>query len=156
MLMLSFFTSVEFYVVMAVVAGAIVALASRPQSRGPVMEYLLASVLSADDDSDGAPSVEFICLDDGTVRLLRHGVEGVTLTGAVSLAVTCDGVNVSFEERLVQGSDWDEPARTASFRIDFLRPGRYHIRYNSDRTGLFAAFQLHVRPGIKSMRILSR
>ncbi len=156
MILLSFFSSIEFYVIMAVIAAAVVAMASRPQVRGPVVEYLLASVLSTEDDSDGEPSVEFTCMDDGTVRLVRHGVQDVTMTGAVSLAVSCDGVNVSIEERLVQGSTWDQPARSAAFRIDFLRPGRYHIRYNSDKTGLFAAFQLHVRPGISSSRILSR
>ncbi len=120
------------------------------------MEYLLASVLSPDDDSADGPSVELTCMDDGTVRLVRHGVDDVSMSGAVSLAATCDGVNVAFEERLVVGSTWDEPARSAAFRIDFLPPGRYHIRYNSDKTGLFAAFQLHVRPGITSHHILSR
>lgn len=156
MILLSFFSSVEFYVIMAVIAAAVVAMASRPQLKGPVMEYLLASVLSPAVDSDGTPSVEFTCMDDGTVRLVRHGVQDVTMSGAVSLAVSCDGVNVSIEERLVQGSTWDEPAGKATFSIDFLRPGRYHIRYNSEKTGLFAAFQLHVRPGISTSRFLSR
>ena len=141
---------------MAVIAAAIVAFASRPQARGPVMEYLLSADLSATDDSTGAPSLDIACLDDGTVRIVRHGVEDVTLSGTVGAAVKCDGANVMIEERLVVGSTWDEAARMATFRLDFLPPGRYHIRYNSDRTGLFAAFQLHVRPGITTSHILSR
>lgn len=115
------------------------------------MEYLLASELSQRDDSDtSGTSLTLTCMDDGSVLLVRHGVEGVSMTGAVSLAATCDGVNVTFEERLVGGSTWDPPALSATFRIDFLRPGRYHVRYNSERTGLFAAFSFHVRPGIVS------
>lgn len=120
------------------------------------MEYLLSADLSPTDDSSGVPSLDIACLDDGTVRLVRHGVEGVTLSGTVGAAVKCDGINVMIEERLVIGSTWDEAARIATFRIDFLPPGRYHLRYNSERTGLFAAFQLHVRPGITTSHILSR
>lgn len=147
----------EFYVIMAVVAAAVVAYSARPQSRGPVMEYLLASVLNECDDSDmQRPSIELICKDDGSVHLVRHGVEDVTMTGAVSLAVTCNGTNVSIEERLVVGSTWDHPARSATFRIDFLLPGHYHILYNSEKTGLFAAFPFHLRPGITTSHILSR
>lgn len=157
MILLSFFSTVEFYVIMAVMAAAIVAFSARPQSRGPVMEYLLASTLSESDDGDlPRQSVEITCLADGTVLLVRHGVEDVTMTGAVSIAAKCDGSNVTFEERLVVGSTWDAPARMATFHIDFLRPGRYHIRYNSDRTGLFAAFPLHVRPGINVTHDLKR
>lgn len=142
---------------MAVIAAAVVAFSARPQSRGPVMEYLLASQLNEEDDSEfDQPSVEFKCYDDGSVRLVRHGVEDVTMSGAVSLAVKCDGSNVSIEERLVGGSTWDNPAGMATFRVDFLTPGRYHIRYNSAKTGLFAAFQLHVRPGIVASHILSK
>lgn len=120
------------------------------------MEYLLSAELSPTDDSADGPSIDIACLDDGTVRLVRHGVEGVTLSGTVGGAVKCNGTNVSIEERLVVGSTWDDAARKATFRIDFLPPGRYHVRYNSDRTGLFAAFQLHVRPGITTSHILSR
>lgn len=157
MILLSFFSTVEFYVIMSVIAAAIVAFSARPQSRGPVMEYLLASELSETDDHDLVQqSVELTCLADDTVLLVRHGVEDVTMTGAVSLAAKCDGSTITFEERLVAGSSWDAPARKATFHIDFLRPGRYHIRYNSDRTGLFAAFPLHVRPGINATHILSR
>lgn len=120
------------------------------------MEYLLSAELSPTDDSAYGPSIDIACLDDGTVRLVRHGVEGVTMSGAVGAAAKFDGTNVMIEERLVAGSTWDDTAPKATFRIDFLPPGRYHVRYNSDRTGLFAAFQLHVRPGITTSHILSR
>lgn len=155
MLLYSFFSSIEFCVIMAVVAAAVVALACRPQARGEMLEYLLAGRISRTGSSE-EPMVEFRCLDSGEVVLERTGIENVTESGAVSLAVKCDGVNVMIEERLITGNQYDLPIDTALFTLDFLRPGRYHVRYNSDASGLFSAFQLHVRPGIVARRVLSR
>lgn len=140
---------------MAVVAAAVVALACRPQARGEMLEYLLAGKLSR-TSLCGESAVEFECMDSGMVVIRRTCIEGVTESGAVSLAVKCDGVNVVIEERMIPGNQYDMPIDTATFDLDFLRPGRYHVRYNSDPTGLFVAFQLHVRPGIVARRVLSR
>lgn len=155
MVLLSFFSSIEFYVIMAVVAAAIVAVACRPQVRGEMLECLLAGRTSRNDESK-SPSVEFKCLDSGIVVLTRYGIEGVSQSGAVSIAAKCDGVNLIIEERLTPGNQYDLPVDEARFDMDFLRPGRYHVRYNSDATGLFVAFQLHVRPGIVASRELTR
>lgn len=155
MVLLSFFSSIEFYVIMAVVAAAIVAVACRPQVRGEMLEYLLAGRLSKKGEGH-APSVEFKCLDSGIVVLTRYGIEGVSESGAVSIAAKCDGVNLFIEERLIPGNQYDMPIDEARFDLDFLRHGRYHVRYNSDATGLFVAFQLHVSPGIVATRALSR
>lgn len=155
MLLYSFFSSVEFCVIMAVIAAAVVALACRPQARGEMLEYLLAGNITRKGDA-GDAMVEMKCLDSGIVMLQRSGIDGVTESGAVSLAIKCDGVNVMIEERLIPGNQYDMPIDTAIFTLDFLRPGRYHVRYNSDSSGLFAAFQLHVRPGIVASRMLVR
>lgn len=150
------FGSVEFYVIMAVVAAAVVALASRPRAAGEMLEYLLASSLVEQGGHASGPSLELACLPDGSVRLTRRGLEDISMSGAVSLAVRTNGVDVFMEERLTPGGGWEAPASEAVFYIDFLRPGRYHVRYNSERTGLFAAFSLHVRPGLVAERALSR
>lgn len=143
---------------MTIIAAAIVAMAARPRQRGEVVQHLLSSTLSAesDDFQSDSPSVEFQCRHDGTVGLVRRGIEGVSMSGAVSLAVSTNGVDVSMEERLVEGSSWDAQAVEARFNIDFMPPGWYHVKYNSEKTGLFAAFQLHVRPGLCATRLLNR
>ena len=63
----SVFQSVEFYVISAVVAAAVLAFASKGESRGPVRQYLLPGVLSL-EGSLRTPSVEFLCNVDA--RLL--------------------------------------------------------------------------------------
>lgn len=157
MILMNFFTSVEFYVIMAVIAAAVVAFAARPQARGEVMEFLLASrlVQTGGEDISEPPTLQFACLDTGRVRLTRRGLAGVSMSGAVSIAASFDGVNLSVEERVTPGNKYDLPASSAIFDIGFLPAGRYHVRYNSDATGLFAAFQLHVRSGIVAERALS-
>jgi len=148
------FDTVEFYVIAAFVAAAVVALLSRPKGLGPIKTLLLAGELSA-GDGDTAPSIELTCRDDGTVELRRHGVEGINETGAVSLAVSIKGFDISIEERQAAGRDPLAPMiDTATFVIEDLGPERYHVRYNSESAGLVCALTLHVRPGIHTVKAL--
>lgn len=140
---------------MAVVAAAIVALAARPSSRGPAEQYLLAGRLFDDFDADG-PELQLECLENGHVTIVRRGVEGVADDGAVSLAVEVAGSDIKIEERIVPGRMAPAGSKGAEFSLRFLRPGFYHIRYNSQPTGLFAAFTFHVAPGIRTTKTLSR
>lgn len=152
----SFFTSVEFYIILAVIAAAIVAFAAKPGSSGPVQEFLLAGDLSRGSES-AHPELNIDVQGNGSVRLVRRGVDCITDTGAVSLAVKVKGSDVMIEERLTPGRGILEPSVSAAFLIKFLKPGaRYHIKYNSQKTGLFAAFPLHVAPGIKTVKELTR
>ena len=83
--------------------------------------------------------------DDGSVVLTRNGIEGVSTSGAVSLAVTIIGFDITIEERIVPGNNLDEPIDTATFVLDFLAPDRYHLKYNSSATSRFATTTLLVR-----------
>lgn len=148
------FQTVEFYVIAVLVAAMIVALVARPASRGEARQYLLAGDLRACGDDN--PAITLTAHDDGSVTLTRHGIEGITSTGAVSLAVNVVGWDIVIEERLSEGFSDDAPIDTVVFRLDFLAPERYHIRYNSDRTGRFAATPFHNRPGYTTTRFLEQ
>ena len=145
--------SVEFYVIAAVIAAAVVAFSARKSDEGPVRQILLPGVLAK---SDTAPSamVELLCNDDGSVILRRHGVTGVSVTGAVSLAITIKGFDVKIKERVVEGSPADEEIDMASFILDFMAEERYFISYTSDKYGLFAALTLKNRPGNRVVKSL--
>lgn len=140
---------------MAVVAAAIVAFAARPATHGPAEQYLLAGRLFDDYDAEG-PELQMECMDNGTVVIVRRGVEGVADDGAVSLAVEVAGSDIKIEERLTSGRMPQTSAKGAEFELRFLKPGFYHVRYNSQPTGLFAAFPFHVAPGIRTSKILTR
>ncbi len=151
MITLGILQSVEFYVIAVLATAMIVAFIARPDSRGKARQYLLAGSLSF---SGGEPSITLTANDDGTVTLTRRGLQGMTSTSAVSLAVTVIGFDITIEERLSGGFPDDPAIDTATFTLDFIAQERYHIRYNSDSAGLFAAAPFHKRPGYTTSRPL--
>lgn len=149
----SLFQSVEFYVIALLVAAAIVAFAVKPSARGEARQYLLAGTLLQCDVATA--EIELESMDDFTVRLVRRGVSDVSASGAVSLAVTVIGRDVTIEERIICGRRQAEPVDTAVFVLDFLGDDRYHIVYKSEPTGLFAATTFNNRPGYNVVKPLS-
>lgn len=160
--MTDFLGSIEFYVYATLVAAAIVAFLARPSSRGEARQHLLAGELSNasnrswSDNASVSPAISLIVRDDGAVVLFRHGIEGVTSSGAVSLAVTVIGFDITIEERIVPGNNLDDPIDTATFVLDFLAPDRYHLKYNSSATSSFVATTLLVRPDYEKHLQLNR
>ncbi|MCM1077495.1 MAG: hypothetical protein NC411_09070 [Bacteroides sp.] len=150
--MLAVLDSVEFYVIAAVIAAAVVAFSAKGRDTGPVRQYLLPGVLSLSEESD-IPSIELTCCDDGSVILHRRGLVGMALSGAVSLAVNVKGFDVEIKERVVAGKPGDvDVVDTASFILDFMGAERYFISYTAEDAGLFAAITLHNRPGIRVVK----
>ncbi len=147
--------SVEFYVVAATVAAAVIALCSRPSSRGEARTHLLSGTLcDCEDANPNVQALDITCHEDRSVALTRRGLDGMTTSGAVSLAVTVIGFDITIEERIVTDLRPGQPINTALFTIDFLASERYHIRYNSETTSGFIAFTLHNRPGMRVTKLL--
>lgn len=148
-----FFTTVEFYVILAVAAAAILAFAGRPPASGPVREILLACAI--DEDADCLePSVRLDCLPNGRIRLTRTCVTGLCGDGAVSLAIEIKGFDIKIEERITQGRGLQMPSATATCVFPFIKLDRYHVAYNSASTGLFTAFTFPARIGSSCTSVL--
>ncbi|MCM1451949.1 MAG: hypothetical protein NC102_06800 [Clostridium sp.] len=163
---MSFFYSVEFYVILAVVAAAIVALASRPAQNGPVEEILISCLiedasspqtrsLAADSLTSATLPVDhpkaalrMQCLDSGRIAITRFGLANLCGDGAVSLAIQVKGADIRIEERLTPGKGLLLPLATASCVLPFIKLDRYHVAYNSASTGLFASFTFPAKPGM--------
>lgn len=160
--MADFLGSIEFYVLATIVAAAIVAFLARPSSRGEARQHLLAGELSNESNRSWSdvvtsqPSISIFVRDDGAVVLTRHGIEGVSTSGAVSLAITIIGFDISIEERIVAGNVLDEPIDTATFVLDFLGAERYHLKYNSSLSSTFVAATILVRPDYKKQLPLTQ
>lgn len=149
-----FFSTVEFYVIITIIAAAIVAISCRPSSKGPVYERLLAGDLQ--ESTEPTPCIRLICLDNGKIMLTRFGLDSLNAGGAASLAIKKTGSDVMIEERLVSGKGAPIPCAQATFSIDFMPYGKYHIRYNSASTGLFCAFPFTVKPDMEVTKYLKR
>lgn len=170
---MSFFQTTEFYVILFLVAMAIVAFMAIPHQSAPATEYLLGSTLSnnaksnksdrsdqsdSSDSSDwsdrsdksGLPAPAAIavdCDDSGTVWLRRTGLRGVDATGAVSAKILVKGFNITVIERIVEGRYGDNPMDTALFEMDFLASERYWLRYESESTNSAATLSFRNTPG---------
>jgi len=155
---MAFLHSIEFYVILVIIAAAIVAFAARPHVAGAIKEHLLAGELiprAIPCDSE-PPSIEISCADTGRIILVRRGLQDISVSGAVSLAMKIKGFDIRIEERLTPGSPYDDPADTAMFTIDFLAPHEYyHIHYNSSNIGRSATFTFHTRPGLKATHAMA-
>lgn len=140
-----FIHSVEFYVILAVIAALIVAFAARPAQKGAVIERLLAGDLTFTGEP-AEPAVRISCADDGTVCITRRGVQ-ICPDGAVSLAVEIFTADIRIKERITHGTEGAPQYVEARFTLKSLRPGKYHVKYTSDQTSTFAAFPFLATPG---------
>ncbi len=153
MILLSIFTTVEFYVITAFIAAAVIAACSMPSRRGAARTFLYAGELGIDPVPSDA-GIVVIVNDHGAVEVYRFGIEGVRTTGAYSLAVSIIGFDVTIKERLTPGSSDGTPASRGSAVMDCFGPERYHFQYISESTGRNAAFSLNIRPGNRIERRL--
>ncbi len=148
---MSWFNTVEFYVIAATAAAAAVALAALPRKRTENILHMEAGALS---HSGEGPMLKVWVDDDRRVHIRRTGLPDNDDTGAVSLAVNMAGFDVTIDERLVRGKGTGESVDTAEFVLDYFGRERYHICYRGDDTGVFTAFTLPVQEGVKITRDL--
>lgn len=135
------------------IAAMIVGFMAMPPRRGAARQSVLEAELTFTGDSVPAVSVE--ARDDGSVLLLRKGLEGLTSSAIVKLLVTVVGHDITIEESVTEGSARSEPADTAFTVLDMLGHDRYHLKYICDADGQrFAAFSINNRPRFKATREL--
>ena len=154
MITLSIFQTVEFYVITAFIAAAVVGAVAMPSRRGAARTFLFGGTLR-DDAAPSEPGIVAMVNDRGLLEIHRFGLEGVNMNGAYSLAVTIIGFDVTIEERLTPGLTPGEKATAAYVVADCFDAVRYHFNYKSEATGRSAAFSLNIRPGNRIERRLS-
>ena len=139
------------YILLLFAAASFIAFIARPRHRGEAVKRLYAGELLAADsipDQSTGPRLHIKCLDGGKVLFERLDVEGLTSTGAVSLAATFKGSDIEIVERVTAGYPNDTPMAGAAFTLDLAGQEWRHIRWSDDDSGLWCAFTLHVREGI--------
>lgn len=146
--------SVEFYVIMFTLAAMLVGLIVKPKDKGPA-QTSFAVALTLDRETDTTPRIEFRCLDNGDVVLIRSGLYGITDAATVALAITRIGFDISIEERITPGNG-GMPVERATFLLDNLGAERYHLTYNASSFSLFLSTTLVNRPGINFTRPFTR
>lgn len=147
------FGSIEFYIITAFVAAAVIGFSAMPSRRGTARTFLFGGELF-DDVAPSVPGIVFVVGDDGVLDVYRFGIDGVDMSGAYSLALTIIGFDITIEERLTAGRLNGAVATAAHARIDCLGRERYHFLYRNEAIGRSAAFSLNIRPGNRIERLL--
>lgn len=139
-----------------------------PTSAGPVETEFASGYLALSSDlnnnpplsSDPTPRIDLECKPDGTVRIIRYGLQ-LDNAAIIALAITRKGFDLAIEERITPDaiallSSERRPADTAIFYLTGLAHERYHISYNSASTSCFAALSLNNLPDLHTSRPLTR
>lgn len=156
-------TSTYTYILLFFVAAFFLAYVGRPRGKGEAVKRLFAGSLIGFDKIEAEklniasdPTIHVHCEGGGKVRFDRLCIEGLTSSGAVSLAVTFKGKDVEIKERVSEGYPSDEKMAGASFIIDMTGHEWRHIQWVNEETGQWCAFGLHVREGIDFLVALKR
>jgi len=140
--------STEAYVLIFTFAALIVGLLVKPRQKGEAETSFAEGMLTADDNPDPTPRIEVQCLSNGDVAISRCGLQGLTASATVALAITRIGFDLSVEERITHGHYADAPINRATFILKGLAKERYHLKYNSPSYSTFLATAFPNRPGI--------
>jgi hypothetical protein len=140
-----FFHSIEFYTLALLVAFALLALIFGQKDQSPASTYIKAMDLQ---DGDGDEStLEMLSHENGNLELHRTGMQ-LRQDDTVNLVVTMgDGKMRLVEKKGLIGPAGTELSKSGSVLLDFVREGRYEMRYESDVTGQWRMFSYTHRPG---------
>lgn len=150
---MSWFNTIEFYVITGTIAAGALAVVSLPRRRSHSVLHTVPGRLYYSGDN-AAPALDMWVDDNRRIHIIRRGLPNVSDMGAASLAINHSGFDLIVEERLTFDRRGESPVDSAEFIIDFVGPERYHIRYNSEDTSLMTAFTIPVKEGIKMTREL--
>lgn len=157
---MDFLHSVEFYVIILLVAALAVGLMAMPSGHGPVETSFSEGFLTFDPAAgeDPAPRLELECLPDGGVKITRHGLPDTLDSAATAaLAISRKGFDLTIEERLTPASSpllasETNRVNTAVYILQGLARERYHMRFNSESTSSFTTVTFVNRPGLRATR----
>ena len=133
--------SPEFYTIAFVVAMALVALLMGHREKGPASTHIMQLATMADDDNES---------DDDTLRLRHLGGGKVLISREGLMLAPEETVNLVFTIRDAECTILEkkgvkrrnvvvEPVK-GEVAVKFLRPLKYHIRYESQVTSRWASF----------------
>lgn len=137
--------SVEFYVIAFVVAMALVTLLIGQRTRGEATTNIDQLELTP-SLTERAGNLAICSEDTDRVTITRAGLplfEGDT----VILVSTIIDDKWHIEEKRATKGRGPNIEMDGAVTINFLRPGRYHVRYDSEITGQWCTFKHSHRPG---------
>lgn len=153
LLLANFIGSTEFYVIAFVVAMALLALMMHPKERNAAITLL--AVGESRPTANSEPMIEVEADRSGMLRLTRSVVTATSTDGTFAVAVKVSGSDIRITEKYTpkRGEALQATTYDVTYEIaNALHAGKYHIRYESDIDGFWAAGWLSV-PAVVAKRM---
>lgn len=145
-MVLSIFTSVEFYIFSFAIAMVIVAFFMHPNDKGEAMTFFAHGFML---QADSEPSIELKYDDEQNLTVVRRGVFLNTVQCELNYAITVIGKDIKISEKLVvdRNAVLDQRTVDVAFSTDKIMPGKYHIYLDSQWSGQWAAGTFRLEAG---------
>lgn len=144
--------SVEFYVIAFVVAMALITLLMGQRHHGEATTNIDTYILiAAQDTPEGTLAITSEDVDQ--IIVTRTGIPIMDGDSIIVVSTIIDDKWQMIEKRAVKGNG-EHTTADGMIEASFLRPGRYHVRYDSEITGQWCTFTHTHRPGNSSKATL--
>lgn len=145
---MEFFSSVEFYIMAFVATFAIVGFLMKPAYKGSVLTYFSKGELN---ESDSQPKVGIVYNVDGELIITRYGVYTDTLNCQFNYSIKVIGNDIIISEKKVIDNFYELRPCTVdiTMKTKAIRPGRYHIKIETEWSDQWAAGSIRVSEPFK-------
>lgn len=145
---MEFFSSVEFYIMAFVANFAIVGFLMKPAYKGSAQTYFARGELK---ESDSSPEVGIEYTLDGELIITRYGVFTDTLNCQFNYSIKVIGNDITVSEKKVIDSFYEVRPCTVdiTMKTKAIRPGRYHIKIETEWSDQWAAGSIRVSEPFK-------
>ena len=135
-----FFTSVEFYIILFMLAIFLVGWIGRENGRGEVLSYIYRSVIAEHAGDEKGSQLYVEALENGNLMLIHRNI-AVSEDNRPAIAIQVSDRDIKIVEKTekITAPDDDSELFDAIYIIDCLKAKRYHLYFESTFTGTYAA-----------------
>ena len=148
-LLAAFIGSLEFYAIAFAVAVALIVVMMRPSDKGEAITFSARGVIC---DADGGTGLTLTADSQGRLDWVRHGIRLESDDCQMACSVTVIGSDITITEKRALGTIAEINPHQADVRftsMQTLRPGRYHVRYEAEWAGEWAAGYMRIPTAIE-------
>ena len=136
----SFFTSVEFYIILFMLAIFLVGWIGRDNSRGEVLSYIYRSTIAERSEPGNGSQLYVEALANGNVMLIHRNI-AISEENIPAIAVSISGSDIKIVEKVEKITAVDDNSELfdAIYILDCLKAKKYHLYFESTFTGTYTA-----------------
>ena len=136
----SFFTSVEFYIILFMLAIFLVGWIGRDNNRDEVLSYIYKSTIAERSEPGNGSQLYVEALANGNLMLIHRNI-AVSEVNIPAIAISISGNDIKIVEKVEKITAVDDNSELfdAIYILDCLKAKKYHLYFESTFTGTYTA-----------------